>query len=235
MKLRLAAMVGVLTLMAIGGCTPGESRRGTAAGDSTEDGVGEPTGRRDSYMGFFPEFETEEFAGSGDETVELPGGAWAGLVSAEFAGTGAVSVWETDASGIPITTLVNRHGPYSGMVAYGLDGLKNVSALAVRAPAEWTIRIQPLTSAPELPPEGFGDGVFRNLAFDGEVQVTYPGDEVFAMTAFPDFAWPELKIYSIPHVDVSEVVPGRTVASQTSLSQYDRLVVVRSTGSWTIG
>ncbi|WP_158375760.1 hypothetical protein [Cellulosimicrobium cellulans] len=228
-------MAGVLMLMASGACTPDEDGRRVEGGESADSGVGEPTGRRDSYLGLFPEFEAAVFAGAGDETVELPGGAWAGLVFAEFAGSGAVSVWETDASGVPISTLVNRHGPYRGTLAYGLDGLTNASALTVRAPAEWTIRILPVTSAAELPPEGSGDGVFRNLAFDGKVPVTYPGDEVFTMTAFPDFAWPELKIYSIPHLDVSEVVPGSTASSQISLSQYDRLVVVRSTGSWTIG
>lgn len=233
--MRLRAWTGGLVLVILGllGCTPDAGPDAPETSRTYPGHVADPPGRRDSFDEDFPPFEPFRLTGSGDGLVALPDGVWAGTVSVARAEDGPFAVWETDSSGVPISTLVNSAKAYSGTTAFGLNGRENTASLAVRAEGPWALEIASVRDAPELPSEGVGDGVFWNHR-TGSVTWRVPGDEVFRLTAYTDYAWPELRDTLIPGVSVAEVERGVRVERPVRLTDLDALLVVRVVGPWSL-
>lgn len=238
-------VVALVFVVCVGGCAGPRAEDGggsSASGAASSPGVEaspqafpDPSGRTDSYATIYPHFEPFEVSGSGDKTVDLPDGVWAGVVAGSFSDDGRVGVWASDVHGVPSSTLVNRTGPYSGSTAFGLDGLENVTTLTVQAEGTWVLTVSSVQDVPDLPNTGVGDGVYWNR--NGQtrtVNVTFPGDSVTVMTAYPDYAWPVLKVDFLPSIDLYKPTPGSTQTQTIELDRLDSLVTVQSEGAWSI-
>jgi len=109
----------------------------------------------------YPTFTTINESGTGDQVIELPADVTAGMVHATHNGTGHFAITGLDENNEFSDLLVNTVGAYDGVTAFGVHSiLPTGERLQVSADGDWTIEVQPLNSASELPGSGTGNGVF---------------------------------------------------------------------------
>lgn len=121
-------------------------------------------------------FEPVTATGAGDNLVTLPVGATAGLVTAQYGGTGNFSIAVLNGSNESTgELLVNTIGAYSGTSAYGFQSFSAGVTLQVSADADWSITITPVSTAATLSTSGTGDGVYLFDGPTGQLTATYSG------------------------------------------------------------
>ncbi|PFG34806.1 hypothetical protein [Sanguibacter antarcticus] len=193
------------------------------------------SGATDTWLGMYPDVESFEVSGEGNKVIELPAGAWAGTVTASFDGDGPASLWPMDDTGAPTGTMVRTTAPYTGTTAFGLDGAEDTRALSLQFDGSWTLSVSSLLEAPELTEAttGDGDAVFLNHAH-GMVDMTFPGDGDFNVTAYSEYAAPAVVLGFLPLYDIGEIVSGSTQTRAVDLDQDARIVTIHSTGPWRV-
>ena len=166
-----------------------------------------------------------EISGTGSRVVELsPPLEQGDVLTVTHDGSGDFSVRIGDAD----DPIVDTSGDYDGTVLY--DGEDQVTSLEVTADGSWTITIQPSAQLGAWDPasggaDGEGDDVLRLAEGTGAftADITNTGDGAFTVSALnEDWDADELVDTDGDH-DAAADVPGGTV-----------LLVVRSSGSWTI-
>lgn len=124
----------------------------------------------------FGSFKTVSHKGSGDDIVSLPSDSIAGIVKATYKGSGNFSIVvlddQNDSTG---ELLVNTIGSYAGTTIFGRGFTEGVK-LQVSADGPWTIKISPVSSAPELETSGKGDSVFLYGGPAATLTLNHKGD-----------------------------------------------------------
>jgi hypothetical protein len=134
-------------------------------------------------------FEVTSQSGDGDAVIELPAGAAAGLIRANYTGTENFSIIGLNEDDEPTDDLlVNSIGGYRGITAYGLLEDPNGAAvsLKVTATGPWTIEVGPMSYAPGPPSGDTGDDVYLYAGEPVDIALTHDGSENFVVTEYSD-------------------------------------------------
>lgn len=136
-------------------------------------------------------FAPKTVRGSGDDIINMPSGAKAGIVVATHDGDSNFIITSYDSDDSYTDLLVNEIGEYDGTVPFGLITWRGKNKyLEVQADGDWTIKILPFSMAPALPSSGYGDGVYRYTAKSGVTRkLTHNGDSNFIVTYFHGSDW----------------------------------------------
>lgn len=130
----------------------------------------------------FGTFAALDASGNGDDIIDLPAGATVGMVTATHNGSANFVVNALDSSNDPTgDLLVNTIGDYSGTTAYGLQAFGEAAKLQVTADGSWSIRVAPLSEAPELATSGTGDAVMLYGGPAGSLALTHDGGANFVV------------------------------------------------------
>lgn len=117
--------------------------------------------------------------GTGDAVITIPVGATGGIVTATSDGDG-FTLTLLDASSSPAgAPLVEAADDYEGVTAWGVSDASSAASLQVTASGSWTVRIEPMSSAPELPNAANGDGdtVYLYGGDAATLAATHSGDD----------------------------------------------------------
>ena len=117
--------------------------------------------------------------GSGDAVITIPAGATGGIVTATSDGDG-FTLTLLDASNSPAgAPLVDAADDYDGVTAWGVSDASSAASLQVTASGSWTVRIEPMSSAPELPnaANGDDDAVYLYGGDAATLAATHSGDD----------------------------------------------------------
>ena len=134
-------------------------------------------------------FEVTSQSGDGDSVIDLPAGAAAGLIRANYTGTGNFSILAMNEDNKPTADqLVNSSGGYRGITAYGLLEDPNGApvSLKVMATGPWTIEVGPISYAPGPPSGGTGDDVYLYAGPPVTVGLTHDGSANFVVTEYTE-------------------------------------------------
>lgn len=176
-----------------------------------------------------PAFTGLELSGSGDDVVdiEVPSGD-AAIVTFTHSGSHNFTVWSYDKNGDQIDLLVNTIGAYEGTRPINFLEGEEVALVEIGADGGWTVTVEPLADAPQIPAsgryEGVGDAVLidplgPDSAFRGTF--THSGEHNFAVWAWGTTR--DLLVNEIGQYDGTVIVPGGTVV-------YD----ISADGAWTV-
>jgi TM2 domain-containing membrane protein YozV len=179
-------------------------------------------------------FEAISQAGTGDSVVTLPADAAAGLVRASHAGTSNFFVQVLDAQNQPTMSgmRLNAIGAYTGIVAYGLDGVEYeepAAALKITADGPWTIDVGPISYAAELSTAGIGDDVFLYNGDATNLALGYDGDSGFTVLEYNDVEYSN-GAFSMS-ILVNEAGP---YAGTVPVTAGPSVVTVGAVGPWSI-
>ncbi|POH70809.1 TM2 domain-containing protein [Cryobacterium zongtaii] len=179
-------------------------------------------------------FETISQSGSGDSVVALPADAVAALVRATHQGTSNFSVQVLDAQNQPTMSgmRLNTIGAYTGIVAYGLDGVEYeepAAALKITADGPWTIDVGPISFATELPSAGSGDDVFFYNGDATNMALSYDGTSGFTVLEYNDVEYSN-GAFSMGLL-VNEAGP---YTGTVPITAGPSVVTVGASGPWTI-
>ncbi|WP_430868897.1 NINE protein [Demequina aurantiaca] len=174
--------------------TPTATVTAEPSDEPTEEPTVEPSGEPVDAVAWADEtygtFEEQTFTGNGNDVLELPEGAVAGIVTSSYTGSSdftAFSVTPLDANNDPTGDVVALSlGDFEGSNVYGMNGdlLETATQLEVEADGEWEITVSQLSSAPTLAPSGTTDGVFL---YDGPAATltgSYVGDGAFSVMEY---------------------------------------------------
>jgi TM2 domain-containing membrane protein YozV len=240
-------VVGVTTAMAIATIPQGvidqiDEDAGVPADDTVEEpatgATDEPAAGAEELDGSYEDvvawadekygvFEVTSQSGDGDAVIELPAGAAAGLIRANYTGTGNFSVLGLDEDNQPTAdVLVNSLGGYQGISAYGLFGNTTGTAVSLKVMAQgpWTIEVGPMSYAPGPPSGGVGDDVFLYAGDPVTVALTHDGSENFAVTE-----------YSGDNIGMSLLVNEiGAYEGSVPIEKGPLVLVVKADGNWTL-
>lgn len=124
-------------------------------------------------------FSAVDQDGSGEAVITIPAGATGGVVTATSDGDG-FTLTLLDASNSPAgAPLVDAADDYDGVTAWGVSDASSAASLQVTASGSWTVRIEPMSSAPELPnaANGDGDAVYLYGGDAATLAATHSGDD----------------------------------------------------------
>jgi hypothetical protein len=174
----------------------------------------------------YPVFDPVEHTGNGDSIIDLPAGATAAMVTASATADSHFSITALDANNESTgDLLVNSIGAYSGVTALGMHEIGGEPVkLEVAAAGDWTITIAPLSTAPELPESGGGDGVFRYEGGAATWAVACGADAHFGVS-----------YYTAEEFEMALLV-NETGAyeGEVAVSAGPGLVTINAGGDWTI-
>ena len=229
----------------IGGAIAGATAAATVAAisqsaqelDDTAAGEGETAARPADLAAWADEeygtFEPISQSGTGDAVVTLPAGTAAGLVWATHAGTSNFFVVALDAQNknTMVGMNVNAVGAYTGILAYGVDGLVEEPAVSLKIAADgpWTSDVAPISYATELPTAGTGDNVFL---YNGDATNLVLGSE--AEGAFSVFEYTEVDIANGDFSAASLVNGASPYSGTVPISAGPSVIAVGASGPWTI-
>lgn len=169
--------------------------------------------------GVFDAFTVE---GSGEQVIELPVTALAGIVTATSEGDGEFAIVGRDSGEQNVDLLVKRSGPYSGTTFYSDEVSGKVASLLVSGES-WSVTVAPVASAAEFSgsANGTGDTVLLYGATAPELQITHDGLREFAV--FMDGNGQGVVVEAVGAYEGSvEVRPGPAV------------LIVTAAGDWSI-
>ncbi|BDZ54617.1 hypothetical protein [Agromyces marinus] len=177
-------------------------------------------------------FTTVSQNGSGDAVVELPDGVTGGIVTARFDGDddAAFTLTLLDASNAPSgDPLVDATDDYEGTTAWGVADASSARGVQVTATGPWTLSIEPMSAAAELPnaANGEDDAVYLHGGGAATLAATHTGDDaedrfVVAQQAGRAFGGAAL-------IDVTGAYDG-----SVPLAAGPSVVTVRATEDWTL-
>ncbi|MCB0910575.1 MAG: DUF2510 domain-containing protein [Propionibacteriaceae bacterium] len=201
-----------------------------ASDDATTDATAEPTEEGDApaapnaYDEAYGTFSRITKNGRGDSIVKLPAGASAGLVTLTHNGSSNFAVYVLDSHNKSNgDLLVNEIGDYSGTTAYGFSFDDDSKKLKITADGRWTLKIAPISTAPEFGAKesGKGDKVMLYNGGAADYKVIHKGRSNFVVLqetgGFPNLAVNEIGRYS-------GVVP---------IEEGPSVVIVKADGAWT--
>lgn len=120
--------------------------------------------------------------GTGDNLVNLPAGAKAGIVTATHDGGANFSISVLNATNESTgELLVNTIGAYAGSTVYGFNSFSDGVTLQITADGNWSLNISPISAAPALAASGAGDGVFLRTGPAGKLTATHDGGGNFVV------------------------------------------------------
>jgi hypothetical protein len=133
----------------------------------------------DQTWGTFSEVDA---SGTGDDVVAIPDGAAGGIVPARFDGDDDASFTLTllDASNQPSgNALVDTTDDYDGTTAWGVADASSARSLQVTASGSWTVSIEQMSAASELPnaANGEDDTVYLYGGGAATLAATHTGDD----------------------------------------------------------
>lgn len=169
-----AIFVLVATVTGCGGSSDIPSDEPADSGETTIVEIAEMN------YGVFEPFTVE---GSGEQSIDLPVEALAGLVTATSEGTGEFAIVGLDSDEQPVDLLVKEPGPYSGTTFYSDEVSGKVAKLQVAGEA-WTVTVSPVASAPEFAGSatGTGDAVLLYPEKVSALQVSHDGKRKFVVS-----------------------------------------------------
>jgi len=128
-------------------------------------------------------FEPFTVEGSGEQFIDLPVEALAGIVTAASEGTDEFAIVGLDSGGQPVDLLVRDPGPYSGTTFYADDVSGKVAKLRVVGEA-WTVTVSPVSLAPEFvgSATGTGDAVLLYSETASALQLSHDGKREFVVS-----------------------------------------------------
>jgi hypothetical protein len=192
---------------------------------SSEDGKA-PENAGDYFAGAYPVFDPVEHTGAGDSIIDLPEGVTKAMVTAFSTDDAHFSISALDANNESTgDLLVNSIGAYSGVTALGMHELGGEPVkLEVTGGGDWTITLAPLSTAPELPESGTGDGVFRYEGDAATWAISCGADSHFGVSYYTDadFEMPLL---------VNEV---GAYEGEVAAGAGPGLVTITAGGDWTV-
>ncbi|MBW6467677.1 MAG: hypothetical protein K0B85_00735 [Coriobacteriia bacterium] len=121
--------------------------------------------------------------GSGEQFIDLPVEALAGIVQATSEGTDDFAIAGLDVNDHAVDLPVKEPGPYSGTTFYSDEVSGRVARLQVVGEA-WTVTVSPVASAPEFAgtATGTGDAVLLYPEKASALQVTHDGQRKFVVS-----------------------------------------------------
>lgn len=170
-------------------------------------------------------FKPIKKSGQGDSTLKLPDGASAAVVSMRHNGSANFAVTTLDANNQPTGDLLaNTIGAYKGTAAYGLNDMGDPVKLQITADGHWTVKVSPISSAPELPSsaDGNGDAVFLYTGEAADWKLEHSGSANFMVTQYGDI---------MPNLMVNEI--GRYKGTVPAVDGPS-VVTVMADGDWSI-
>lgn len=172
----------------------------------------------------FGTFTKTEASGNGDDLVDLPEGADAGIVTATYDGASnfVINVLGDDNESTG-DLLVNTIGSYEGRTAFGLTSLGDAATLEVSADGPWTITVTPLSAAKDLPESGAGDGVYLYDGDSGKLALSHSGESNFVVSEETGDA---LSMGLL----VNEI---GSYSGKVALSAGPSIITITADGSWT--
>ncbi|MRX43918.1 hypothetical protein [Agromyces kandeliae] len=183
----------------------------------------------DQTWGAFTEVDA---SGTGDDVVAIPDGISGGIVTATFDGDDGAAFTLTllDASNTPAgDPLVDTTDDYQGTTAWGVADASSARSVQVTASGSWTLSIEQMSAASELPnaANGEDDTVYLYGGGAATLAATHTGDDaedpfVVAQQAQQAFGGAAL-------IDVTGAYDG-----SVPLGAGPSVVTVRSTEDWTL-
>jgi len=177
-------------------------------------------------------FAQVDASGTGDDVVAIPDGITGGIVTATFDGDDDAPFTLTllDASNQPSgDPLVDTTDDYEGTTAWGVADASSARSVQVTATGSWTISIQQMSAASELPnaANGEDDAAYLYGGDAATLAATHTGDDaedpfVVAQQAQQAFGGAAL-------IDVTGAYDG-----SVPLAAGPSVVTVRSTEDWTL-
>ncbi len=195
----------------------------TTAAPTTPTTAAPATGFDTKYGSFTP----TSHSGSSAAVVPVPAGAKAGLVEATYSGSGHFAVESLDAQNQMDDLLVNHVGAYTGTTAFGFGlSSKPPVNIQVTATGPWTLKISPISTAPNLvsPASGKGDAVYLWNGKATSWAITNQGTGHFAVETEGSGLFSHSLL-------VNQVGPfNGTVAAKAGPA----VTIITSNGTWTI-
>jgi hypothetical protein len=200
---------------------------GTGCGGSSETPSEEPADSGETTIveiaemnyGVFEPFTVE---GSGEQFIDLPVEALAGLVTATSEATDEFTIVGLDSGDQPVDLLVKEPGPYSGTTFYSDEVSGKVARLQV-AGETWTVTVSPVASAPEFAGSatGTGDAVLLYPEKASALQVGHDGKRKFVVSM--DGNGQGIVVETVgAHEALVEVLPGPAI------------LLITADGGWSI-
>jgi hypothetical protein len=174
----LLVATAVFALVATGtGCGGGSDTPSDEPADSGEATIVEIA---EMNYGVFEPFTVE---GSGEQFIDLPVQALAGIVTATSEGTDEFAIVGLDSGDQPVDLLVKEPGPYSGTTFYSDEVSGKVAKLQVVGDA-WSVTVSPVAAAPEFAgtATGTGDAVLLYPEKASALQVSHDGKRKFVVS-----------------------------------------------------
>lgn len=173
------------------------------------------------------QFEAQEFSGTGDDVldVSIPDDQPAIAIFTHQGSQNFIVQGHGEDSDFP-DGLVNAIGNYEGTRPINFGRTDPVRELEIQADGPWTIRVAPLTEAPEADNgqgDGVGDAVVR-VQGGGRGAFTHDGDMNFIVEAYERFG----QFEGMPIVN--EIGPYEGTVRVPSDTQ---LLVIQADGNWT--
>jgi hypothetical protein len=148
-----------------------------------------PTALQQWAIQKYGSFSGFERSGFGSDVINLPGNARSGIVVATHSGSSNFIIQTLDGSNEPVGLLVNEIGNYSGTTAFALSGFDDIGTkLRIQASGSWSIKVLPVSSAPELTGANVGDGIFLYGGAATNFRLTHGGESNFIIVEHPN-AW----------------------------------------------
>lgn len=194
--------------------------------DEPEDGPQDPGTPPD-----FPEYDVQEFSGTGTTTVEIETREEPGILTMSHEGNGRFFVWAVDSETDTSRAVVRRGNDYEGSVLFNTRSMfETIVALEVVTEGAWEISLEPLSAATHWEAtdgeyEGDGDEVVQLLWSPtnfATLDVTHNGLSNFIVTSRDDLG-------SSSHINEIGRYEGEVTLSSKTL-----LVAVEADGSWAI-
>ena len=213
----ILALLLVAALVVLAGC-------GGDASDvpDEEPSEGETTTVREIAEMNYGVFEAFTVEGFGEQVIELPAAALAGIVTATSEGAGEFTIVGRDSGGQNVDLLVKHRGPYSGTTFYSDEVSGKVASLLITGDS-WRLSVAPVASAEEFSgsASGTGDAVLLYDSAAPELQITHAGRLPF--TVFMDGNGQGVVVDTVgEYQDSVEVRPGPAV------------LIVTADGDWSI-
>jgi hypothetical protein len=174
----------------------------------------------------FGTFETFTTEGSGNDTIELPDGAEAGLVTSTHDGemNFIIAVLDADGEHTGDDAVANTVGIFSGTAAYGLRSITEPAQFEVRADGDWTITVAPLATAPLLEPSSSGTGP-AVLLYSGDAArlgLSHDGASTFQVSEYIDDT---LSVQLL-------LTRSGAIDEVTDIGSGPSLILIKADGSW---
>lgn len=211
-------------------CPDAETPVAALSTGSTEE-IGE---LRDAYFEAYPAFDEMSFSGAGTQLVNLPEGAWSGVVRFTIPEDSRLDVCTVTAAGKVLRALPTPSSSSVQTLAYGLEGPRfsashsiddDITQLLVDSDGQWRFTVSSVRNLPVLhsPVSGDGNLLFWREGDEKDVTLSSPPGHDVSVVQYHNYATPSLEI-DTPHS------PKRGFTFYTGMT----LTSVRASGPWEI-